>query len=95
MALSPVPMAAEFLAVYLALTLAVWTTGNNDPLYTRFLYPCYALVFVLGVPLYDWVKADSRSGWVRLPLLILFGVFLAAQIARDWRAAVLPVRFME
>jgi hypothetical protein len=92
---SPVAMAAEFLAAYLVLTLAVWTGGNNDPLYTRFLYPCYVLVFVVGGPLYTWAREQSRSGWLRVPLLILFGAFLAAQIARDWRAEALPVRFME
>jgi hypothetical protein len=88
-------MAAEFLAAYLILTLAIWSAGNNDPLYTRFLFPCYVLVFVMSLPVYEWVKAQPRSRWVCLPLLLLFAAFLVAQVARDWRAEALPIRFME
>jgi len=92
---SPASLAAEFLVVYVTLTVAVWTGANNDPLYTRFLYPCYFLAFLTAFPFYAWLKAHPPWRWSRLPFVILLGMFLVAQCVRNWQAEALPVRFME
>jgi len=41
----PGSLPIQFFAAYTVLTLALWSVGNNDPLYTRFLYPSYIFLF--------------------------------------------------
>lgn len=38
--------AVECFLAYILMTLLVWSIGNNDPLYTRFLYPSYVFLFI-------------------------------------------------
>jgi len=40
-------LSIEFLLVYVVITVLVWTIGNNDPIYTRFLYPSYVYMILL------------------------------------------------
>lgn len=42
-----------FTGSYLVLILTLWTIGNNDPIYTRFLYPVYPFTVLAIVKLYD------------------------------------------
>ncbi len=37
----------ESYVAYIVVTLALWTVGNNDPIYTRFMYPSYVFLILL------------------------------------------------
>ncbi|MCZ6745640.1 MAG: hypothetical protein O7C74_00310 [Acidobacteria bacterium] len=43
----------EFIGAFLLALMVLWTVGNNDPIYTRFLLPTYALIILLLVQLLD------------------------------------------
>jgi hypothetical protein len=45
---------------YVAVLLLVWTVGNNDPIYSRFLYPCYVFFLLGGMHLYSLVKMEPQ-----------------------------------
>ena len=91
---SPARTIAELAAAYLALTLALWTVGNNDPIHTRFLFPMYPLLWVLALHAYDAVKGWGATAWERLPWQVLYAGFVAVQLTRSWRAEALPVRYL-
>jgi hypothetical protein len=90
---SPTFLVAEFLAAYILVTIVVWTFGNNDPIYTRFLYPAYPLLGILAFAGYRAVKLERPSPWRLLPFRLLLALFLAVQAWRCWQAADLPVRY--
>jgi hypothetical protein len=83
-------IAAALLANYLAATIALWTFGNNDPLYSRFLFPAYPLLMLLGFFLYAGVRTSSLA--VRLPFFALYGALVAIHLGRDWAAVPVPFR---
>jgi hypothetical protein len=91
---SPAWMLAEVAAAYLALTILLWSLGNNDPIHTRFLFPVYPLLWVLLFHAYDAVKGWSAAWWERLPWQVMYAGFVAVQVARSWRAEALPVRYL-
>ena len=95
-ALKPTPTRemGEVAAAYFALTLAVWTVGNNDPIHTRFLFPAYPLLVVLAFHAYDAMKERAATWWERVPWQVLYAGFFAVQLARSWRAEPLPVRYL-
>jgi Dolichyl-phosphate-mannose-protein mannosyltransferase len=70
---SPITLiAAEYLVVYIFVTIILWTIGNNDPLYTRFLYPSY-IYFMIGMfSGYSFLRSTSASKISRLPVVMLF-----------------------
>ena len=43
----------EFIGAFLLALMVLWTVGNNDPIYTRFLLPTYAFIILLLVQLLD------------------------------------------
>jgi hypothetical protein len=85
-------LVGEFVAGYVVALIALWTVGNNDPVYTRFLYPSYPFLVLLGFHAYDLVKARSASPWPRLPFRILYLLVLVTQSVRDYHAVALPLR---
>jgi hypothetical protein len=91
---SPAATMGEVAAAYFALTLALWTVSNNDPIHTRFLFPAYPLLFVLAFHAYDALNARAASSWERLPWQVLYAGFFVVQLARSWRAEPLPVRYL-
>ncbi|MBW2232607.1 MAG: glycosyltransferase family 39 protein [Deltaproteobacteria bacterium] len=62
---------------YLAVLLTVWTLGNNDPLYGRFLFPCYVFFMLAGMHLYAGVKRTAIVA--RRPFQLLYALMLASQ----------------
>jgi len=70
---SPITLiATEYLVVYIIVTILIWTVGNNDPIYTRFLYPSY-IYFMIGLfSVYSFLKRESTSKMSKLPFLMLF-----------------------
>jgi hypothetical protein len=68
--------ATGFALSYLAATLAVWTLTNNDPIYSRFLFPIYPffLIAIAGLPLDGLdVRRAGAARACRLALVVLYG----------------------
>jgi hypothetical protein len=63
---------------YVAVLLVVWTVSNNDPIYTRFLYPSYVFFLLAGMHVYSQVK--TRGAATR-PFQALYALWLASQAA--------------
>ena len=40
-------LVVEFYGAFIIVTIALWTVGNNDPIYTRFMYPSYVFFILL------------------------------------------------
>ena len=63
--------------------MLLWTIGNNDPIYSRFLYPSYVFFLLAGFHAYSNLKPSSHShaqgAWLRAPFLALFALVLAVQ----------------
>jgi hypothetical protein len=91
---TPARTLAEVTSAYLALTLALWTVGNNDPIHTRFLFPLYPLLWMLAFHAYDAVRRRGAEWWERLPWQLLYAGFVFVQASRSWRAEALPVRYL-
>jgi hypothetical protein len=67
---------------YGVVLLAVWSLGNNDPIYSRFLYPCYVFFVLGGVHVYAHVKSASgasASRAARRPFQTLYALMLSSQ----------------
>ena len=95
----PPPRAAGLLLVcfsvgHVGWVLLLWTIGNNDPIYSRFLYPSYVFFLLAGFHAYSNVKLHSHSyaqgAWLRAPFLALFVLVLAVQ-ARATLGALWPL----
>ena len=69
----------QLFAGYLIALIGVWTLGNNDPIYGRFLYPSYLLLIWLAFMLYVRVKDDPAAAWAMRAMLVLF---VAVQVSR-------------
>ena len=82
----------ELVVFFYATTLAVWTFANNDPIHTRFLYPSYALLVLLGFHAYAWVMARAREPACAVPFVGLYLLVGAVQLWRSVQAAPLPIR---
>ena len=79
------------LAAYVVLLIAVWTVGNNDPIYTRFLYPAYPLLVLLAFAAYARVR-ESGPAWGVVAWRALFAALLVVHALRDYQAVALPLR---
>ena len=56
-----------FSVSYLLVILTLWTLSNNDPIYTRFLYPSYPFLVLTIVKLYDClIKKHSHPYYATL-----------------------------
>lgn len=60
----PGHLPAVFGISYVLLTILIWTSGNNDPIFTRFLYPSYPFLVVAGYIAY--VSSKGQSSWHKL-----------------------------
>jgi hypothetical protein len=77
----PEALTLFFGASFFVATFAVWSTSNNDPLYSRFLFPAYPFLVASGA------LAGGRGPTLadRLPLAALGLLVLGASLAR-WAA---------
>ncbi len=80
--LQPRVVPVVFLSSYLAALIAVWSFANNDPIYTRFLFPAYPFLFLSVLSAYSLVKERAASSWVRVPFFLLFAVYLGCNANR-------------
>jgi hypothetical protein len=90
---SPGLVAAGFVGLYLAATLALWTLSNNDPIHTRFLFPVYPLVLTTSFASYAGLRRQGASAWTLRPLEALLVLFLVAQLVRHVLSPVFPTRY--
>ena len=66
-----------FVLVYVAALILVWTGSNNDPIYTRFLFPVYPFLILSGLAM--WSTHRDRAPRLLLSLLGL--LFVAVNVA--------------
>lgn len=71
----------SFLPVYFAITyvtaiIITWTYSNNDPIYTRFMFPSYSFIILSFLGLFSWIKARSTRVWELLPFYLLGMIYL-------------------
>lgn len=59
--------------------IALWTVGNNDPIYTRFVYPAYVFVGLAAFHLYSRVK-EQGTARQRQPFRMLYAWTLGIQV---------------
>ena len=70
----------EFLGMYLFITLLFWTIGNNDPLYTRYLYPSHVYLILGMFAGYSFIRRRFDSLYARIPFQVLYGYILAVNL---------------
>jgi hypothetical protein len=73
---------ALFFAGYILITFILWSVGNNDPIYTRFLYPSYPFLILWGFAGYFFVKKESSSALASLPFLLSYLAIVAINLCK-------------
>ena len=63
---------------YFGWMLVLWTIGNNDAIYTRFLYPGYVFLLLAGFAAYARLTGRAQR-WGAPCFLSLYGIVLAVQ----------------
>ena len=91
---APVVIDAGLGLGFIAATIVIWSLGNNDPIYTRFLFPVYPLLLLAGFEAYAWLAARAERRRDLIPFRVLFAGFLAIQLARQLWVKPLPARFL-
>lgn len=86
-------LVAQAFVLYNVATLATWTFANNDPIYTRFLYPSYVFLILLGFYAYADVRRWTASPWAPLAFKLLYVALLVIHVIRGVEAVALPVRY--
>jgi hypothetical protein len=86
-------LVAQAFLLYNAATLATWSFANNDPIYTRFLYPSYVFLILLGFYAYADVRRWTASPWGPLTFRLLYVSLLVVHCVRNVQAVALPVRY--
>jgi hypothetical protein len=78
---SPQLLPFLYAIVYLVALVALWTVGNNDPIYTRFMYPSYPFVILALLAHFAWMKDRGSTAWQLLPLYLLGALFVTTNLA--------------
>ena len=86
-------LVAQAFLLYNAATLLTWSFANNDPLYTRFLYPSYVFLVLLGFYAYADVRRWTASPWAPLAFKLLYASLVVLHCIRNVQAVALPVRY--
>jgi len=80
-----------FSVSYLVCLLVLWTFGNNDPIYSRFLYPWYPFVLLTLAGVYQRHAQASPAGLSGSAFFLLFAAMLASQV---YKSVVLCIRYL-
>jgi hypothetical protein len=75
---SPAGLAALFFVGFVVETIVLWSMTNNDPIYTRFLYPCYPFLLIAAAGSLARVSRDHRAR--RLPFHFAYALVLGVQL---------------
>lgn len=77
-----IPTLTLAVSFYILITIAVWTLGNNDPIYTRFLYPSYLPLAVLYISVMAAVFNRSRVFLYRVFFLLSIVLILTVNMIK-------------
>ena len=86
-------LVAQAFVLYNAATLATWAFANNDPIYTRFLYPSYVFLIMLAFYAYADVRRWTASPWGPFAFKLLYAALIVVHVIRNVEAVALPVRY--
>ncbi len=78
----PAVLPLVFGASYVVTLVLVWSFSNNDPLYTRFVYPSYVFLLLSFVSLYSATKDKTSARWATAPCIVLFVAYLGLNAHR-------------
>ena len=73
---------------YLVALIAVWSFANNDPVYTRFMYPAYAFLILSVLALLVGLRQRVQLVRPLLPLYLLGCVYVLSNLAWIVRALI-------
>jgi len=69
-------MMAGAVVYYWFVLVALWTVGNNDPIYSRFVYPVYPFLVILGFAGYGAVRRKGAGLWGRLAFWAFYATLI-------------------
>jgi len=64
----------HFASLYFVSIIVMWTLTNNDPIYTRFMYPMYLFAVLSMFSLYSSIKESTI--YKKLPFILLYWLLL-------------------
>lgn len=71
----------HFALLYFVSIIVMWTLTNNDPLYTRFIYPMYLFAVLSMFSLYSSIKESTI--YKKLPFILLYWLLLGVNCYKD------------
>jgi hypothetical protein len=77
---TPAFLAGEFFSGYILITIVLWSVGNNDPIYSRFLYPSYPFLILWGFGVFSYVKKNIAAPVLLWPFRFLYFSVLAVNL---------------
>lgn len=75
-----------FATGYLIALIVLWTVGNNDPIYSRFVFPCYVFSILSVFALFSWVEKGAAALWTRMPFRALYLLCLSLNLVKIGRS---------
>jgi hypothetical protein len=70
----------HFVVVYVLAMIALWTLSNNDPIYTRFMFPSYVFLVLTTFAFFAWLRAHVNSAWGLVPSYLLGALFVGSNL---------------
>lgn len=77
---SPSLLPAHFAVVYVISLVVTWTLSNNDPIYTRFMFPSYVFFVLAAFAIFSWTKSRCKDRWHILPWHLLGALYLGSNL---------------
>jgi arylsulfatase A-like enzyme/peptidoglycan/LPS O-acetylase OafA/YrhL len=71
-------LSIEYFVGFMSTTAVIWTIGNNDPIYSRFLIPAYPFLLLAAF----LTAARLPRGWPRISMVGLYVILLTTQASR-------------
>jgi hypothetical protein len=89
---APASLCAQFFVVYNVALIVVWCFVNNDPLYSRFLWPGYVFLVLFVVHGYEAPSQRGKHPVRRWLLVALAAALVLIHLTRHVAAPALPYR---
>ena len=87
-------LALVLFAAHNVMLLVLWSLGNNDPLHSRYLWPSYSMLLLIGLSAYARTRARwPDAPWAKLPFQVLALLLLVVHLQRSIAATPVPVGF--
>jgi hypothetical protein len=71
----------HFALLYFVSIIVMWTLTNNDPIYTRFMYPMYLFAVLSMFSLYSSIKESTI--YKKLPFILLYWLVLGVNCYKN------------